>query len=438
MSEVFSPRLLIGWVAGAVVIFAISLYLMGGGEVGAPESVGPSTFSRSAIGHAGIAEVLQRLGVPVVKSRFDSLGKLSRGSVLVIAEPRPSRQSEEAIRTLLKADTILLVLPKWTGRASEQWHGWLREAGEQFIGDAQWALRLVAPRAEVARESGTVTWSTNTLGLAPSLASPVQLIRGEGLRPLIAGERGMLLGELSERNRRVWVLADPDVISNHGLARAGNAVLAVAIIDRLREPSPAGKGGGATGKGGAAPKAEGKVVFDETIHGYATKPLSPFFLLFSFPFVVATAQGVIALALLLWATMARFGAPQSAPPPLSAGRSGLLQNMAKLIEFTGHQPVMVARYVRETVREVARQLHAPRGLGGAALTAWLQRVGGARGVEVDCGALIEQANALAPADAGEARRASRRDASAMVRLARDTHRWKGEILDGRARDPRDR
>ena len=30
---VFSGRLLAGWIAGAVVVFAISLYLMGGGEV---------------------------------------------------------------------------------------------------------------------------------------------------------------------------------------------------------------------------------------------------------------------------------------------------------------------------------------------------------------------------------------------------------------------
>ncbi len=98
-------------------------------------------------------------------------------------------------------------------------------------------------------------------------------------------------------------------------------------------------------------------------------------LLFRFPFVVATVQGLIAIALLLWATMARFGAPQSAPPPLSAGRAGLLQNMAKLIEFTGHQQVMIRRYVQETVRDVARQLHAPRALAGQALIAWLQRVG---------------------------------------------------------------
>src|SRR5262245_46044278 len=230
----FSRRVLIGWVAGAVVVFAISLHLLGAGEPTGPDSTGPSTYSRSAIGHAGIAEVLQKLGLPVVKSSYNSLEKLSRGSVLVIAEPHPGRASEESMRTLLKADTILLVLPKWGGAASEQKPTWLRQARERLPGEAQWALRLVAPRAEVVRERGEVKWTTNALGLAPNLAAPAQLVRGQGLQPIIAGPNGMLVAEVPGRDRKVWVLSDPDVISNHGLAREGNAALAVALIRRLR------------------------------------------------------------------------------------------------------------------------------------------------------------------------------------------------------------
>jgi hypothetical protein len=103
--------------------------------------------------------------------------------------------------------------------------------------------------------------------------------------------------------------------------------------------------------------------------------------------------------------------------------------MAKLIEFTGHQQVMVRRYVEETLRHVARQLHAPRALAGDALVAWLKRVGGARGVSVDCASLLQQARELGAA--------GRRDQASLVRLARETHRWQGEMLDGRTRHPRD-
>ena len=406
---IFSRRLLLGWIVGAVVVFAISLYFMGGGELGGPDSVGPSTFSRSAIGHAGIAEVLTQLGIPAVKSRSSSLDKLGAGSVLVIAEPRRTGPAEEAVRTLLKADTILMVLPKWTGLRSEQKSGWLREVTEGPTLDAQWALALVAPRGEVVREKTAVQWTTNELHLTPDPDLPVQLVKGDRLRPIIGGSQGMLVGELTDKGRKIWVLADPDIIANHGLAREGNAALAVDLIKALRQ-------------------GEGSVVFDETVHGIVVRPVSPFLLLFRFPFVVATAQGLLAVALLLWAALGRFGAPQSAPPALSAGREGLLQNMAKLAEFTGHQDVIVKRYVQETLRDVAVALHAPRELSGAGLTAWLQRVGLARGVAIDCEAVLRQA-----AETG----VRRRGPSALVRLARDIHQWKGEIVDGRSRHPGD-
>jgi hypothetical protein len=403
---VFSRRLLIGWIVGAVVVFAISLYFMGGGELGDTDSVGPSTFSRSAIGHAGIADVLARLAIPVVKSRSSSLEKLSSGSVLVIAEPRRNRQSEDAIRTLLKASTILLVLPKWTGQPSDQKTGWLRQVDERPVLDAQWALNLIAPRGEVVREKSAVQWTTNALHITPDVDLPVQLVRGDRLRPIIGAMQGMLVGEISDKDRKIWVLADPDIIANHGFAREGNAALALALIKTLRA-------------------GDGSVVFDETVHGFVVRPVSPFLLLFRFPFVVATAQGLLAVALLLWATLGRFGAPQTAPPALRAGREGLLQNMAKLVEFTGHQDVIVKRYVQETVRDVAVALHAPREFAGARLIAWLQRVGLARGVAIDCEAVLIQA-----AEAGMTRR---RNSSALVRLARDIHLWKGEIVDGRSR-----
>jgi hypothetical protein len=409
-APIFSRKLMLGWIAGAVVIFAASVYLMGSKEYVGPDNAGASTYSRSAIGHAGIFEVLQRLDIPVIKSLSNSLDKLAGGGVLVLAEPRASLRQDEGINQLIKADRVLLVLPKWAGLPSDKHPGWVREVRERPTDDAKWVVGLVAPRMEVARWEGLVLWTTNELNLRPDVVKPTQLMRGTGLRPVIAGEQGMLVGELVERNRRVLVLSDPDVIANHGLAREGNAALAVALIERLR-------------------RADGTVVFDETIHGYTAAAENPFALLFRFPFVIATVQGLIGVALLLWATLARFGAPQSVPPPLSAGRAGLLQNMAKLIEFTGHQQVMVRRYVEETLRHVARQLHAPRALAGDALLAWLKRVGGARGVSVDCASLLQQARELG---AG-----GRRDQASLVRLARETHRWQGEMLDGRTRHPRD-
>jgi hypothetical protein len=408
---VFSPRLLAGWIAAATIVFAISLYFMGGGgDFRSPDSVGPSTFSRSAIGHAGLAEILQGLKISVIKSQYNSLEQVKAGSLLVIAEPRPSSQSEETIRTLLKADRILLVLPKWAGRASEHTPGWLGEARLRSPTDAQWALRLVAARAEVVRQDDDIKWTTNPFSVTPRPVGPIQLMRGAGLRAIVGGADGMLVGEIVERDRRILVLSDPDVIANHGLQREPNPAFAIEVINRLRGPN-------------------GAVVFDETVHGLVARPESPFALMFRFPFVIATAQAVIALMLLMWASLARFGAPLSMQPPLSAGRHGLLLNIAQLIEFTGHQPTMIQRYVIATIRDVAHQLHAPAGLVGESLLAWLQRVGGARRVDVDCAEVVRRAGEL-----GDRRR---RDLAPLVRIARDIHRWKREIIDGPARNPHD-
>jgi len=405
----FSPRLLVGWIVAAIITFAVSLYLMGSHDLGG-DTTGPSSFSRSAIGYAGLAEVLHQLSVDVVKSRDDSLGKLTSGSVLVIAEPRPGAKTERIMRTLLTADTILLVLPKWIGQPSRQKPGWLDAAEPLPSAEIAWSLHLVAPKAEILQVE-KAAWQTNSFAIAPTLDAPINLIKGAGLRPLIGNADAMLLGELTNDNRRVWILSDPDVVSNHGLARVGNAALAVTVIERLRSGA-------------------GRVVFDETIHGFAGVPANPLALLFRFPFVIATLLGAITVALLLWASLGRFGAPQPAPPPLGAGRQTLLQNIAKLVEFTGHQDMMIRRYVLETVRDAGRQLHAPRGLSGTALVAWLQRVGAARGVDVDCVALVGEAERL-----GDGRR---RGGASLVRLARDIYRWRGEIVDGRSEHPRGR
>jgi hypothetical protein len=268
----------------------------------------------------------------------------------------------------------------------------------------------VAPNGEVVRERGAIQWSTNALQITPAIDQPVQLVRGDRLRPIVGAQQGMLVGELSDRGRRIWVLADPDLIANHGLAKAGNAAAALALIKALRA-------------------GDGSIVFDETVHGFVVRPVSPFLLLFRFPFVVATAQGLIAVVLLLWATLGRFGAPQSVPAPLGAGRESLLVNMAKLVEFAGHQDVVVERYVQATVHDVAVSLHAPRELSYEGLITWLQRVGLARGATIDCEAVLRQVadtgpHPTLPGSQGRGR---------LVRLARDIHQWKGEIVDGRSR-----
>jgi hypothetical protein len=411
-AAVFSPRLLLGWAGVAVLLFFATLYAMGGGKLpGAhPDSVGPSSFSHSAIGYAGLAESLRRRGIPVISSEYDAVAKLTPGSALVIAEPQ--FQGEDVARSLLVAKKILLVLPKWQGKESATHRGWIANVEKVPGVAAQLTLALLNPGGTVIRKDEPPSWTVNRFAVAPTIEAPVQLMKSTLLRPLIASEDGMLLGELPDKTRRIWILADPDILNNYGLPARGNAALAFAILDSLR------------GSG------DSRIVFDETVHGFvAAPPTSPFMLLFRFPFVVATAQGVVAIALLLWATMGRFGAPDALPPPLAAGKEGLIRNAARLLEFGGNQPVIMQRYVQALFRGAARELHAPAGLAGEALLEWLRRVGAARGITIDCVRLGREVDAIA-AD-------RRRNPSALVRLVAEAHRWKQGIVDGRGKHSRD-
>jgi hypothetical protein len=396
----FSSRTLTGWATLAVLLFAVMLYLMFFVQPDTP--TGPSAFSRSAIGYAGIADIMHRSGARVIKSRGDSLAKVGTQGGLIIAEPDTSA---ERLRGLYTAPAVLLVLPKWIAEPDKQSPGWVKNATRLGVGAAQAVARTAVPDAEVVRVAAVATWSVNEIGDVPRVVDGYQLIKSNRLRPVVASADGMLVGELRAGQHKLWVLADPDVMANHGLP--GNAAFATTLINRLRG-------------------ADGNVVFDETVHGFTEQPRSPFWMLFEFPFVLATIQGVIAIAILLWATMGRFGTPLIPPVAMASGKTGLIENTAKLFELARYEPVIVKRYVYAVIRDVARQLHAPSGISDTTLVEWLRRTGKARAATIDCGSVLRAAGELATTGRG--------DMAPLAALARDIFRWKREITDGVSRD----
>jgi hypothetical protein len=398
----FPPRVLAAWLAAAILLAVATVLLGVFGGGGSTDTVGPSTFSRSAIGYAGIADVMRRLGARVVKSRQDSIGNLNPDGLLVVAEPS-SDVAQQQLRILLNADRVLLVLPKWIGRASQSPHGWVSEVALLPDSVARDVARTALQSVDIVRTEPVTRWSHNEIGSVPVIPGKVQLVKSSRLRAVIGTDSGMLVGELRNGARRMWILADPDVMQNHGLAEPDNAVFSVALINALRG-------------------ADGNVVFDEVVHGFENRSRSPLRWLFEFPFVLASIQGAIAVALLLWATLRRFGAPVSPPVALQSGKRSLIENTAKLLERARLRPMIIQRYVHATVQDVARQLHAPAGMSESALVEWLRHTGRARAVEVDCGAVLSQADAWI--------QGGRPGAAPLAALARDIFRWKREIVDG--------
>jgi hypothetical protein len=405
-TRIVSPRVLVGWVGAAAAIFALSLYVMG--LSGGPSAeVGASVFSRSAIGYLGFAELMQRLGLHVVKGPTAMREASEPATLLVVTGSVSSIDTPEKRQALAVASRALFIVPKWTGTRSENHAGWIDEARQLSPSEADWMIVQAGSRGRAARIETPAQWTTNTLGVTPSLAKTTQVITGSELKPIVASDAGILVGERTERGRRVWIVADPDIVANHGLLKGDNAELAMRLIGQLRYSG-------------------GSIVFIETpragTSGYRPPPSNPLNLLFMPPFVFVTLNGLALVGLLLWATMPRFGKPHPTPLLMAAGKEGLIHNAAHLLAFANYREPIVASYVRATVRGVARRLRAPRDADDAATVAWLDRVARARGHNVDLNDIMQRADTMA--------RGKRADVAGIVGLARDTFRWKREMLGG--------
>jgi hypothetical protein len=367
----------LGWLVGIACgsfLIALVLLVVTSDQMDT-RSAAAAAFSRSAIGHAGLVEMLRKLKVPVVVSQHDSARKAS-GAALMVAEPRlgegPTVEDTQlrALEEMLQAaGASLLVLPKWRGVPQVMVPGWIASADvlpESAVLAVLGAAKGKAGTDKLVRlaPDKPLRWQASPddtlLGWpAPKLIAP-QLVVSDRLSPLLASDQGVLFGKLEggPDGRRLYVLSDPDLLSNHGIGRGDNALVTLRILDLVRE-------------------GEGAVVIDETMHGHKRLP-TLWQELFRFPLVLAMLQAIAALGVLLWAGMGRFGAPGLASPAIAPGKRYLIDNTAALLRHGGHFRQALTGYLRMMLQETARALHAPAHHGTREQRDWLERAAAAR------------------------------------------------------------
>ncbi len=395
-----TPVLVITLTLG-LAIFAISVVL----ALNAPSELpraGSDTRSTSALGHAGLYALLQRAGVPVARSQANGVVTTNGGDVLVLAEP-PETLSGDAVIRLGRAASSLLVLPKRTGEADEDNPAWVKSTAPIGIDSVAAIARLLGPKIDVVRTDPPASWTVNTLGIAPVVAGTMQMIEDDDLTPILANGKDMLIAEYRDGERRTWILADPDVIENFGLGQGQNAGAALALLNGLRDD-------------------DGTVIFDETIHGMVNPVSNPFRKLVEFPLGIGSALSLVALGLLCWRAVGRFGKPVATPPVFDFGKRRLIATSAALLDRAGHQIIVMRRYVELNLHDVGRRFSAPPGLSDTELAAWLDAVGKSRGVELEASGIVQRV--------AENSGTSGRVALNLFAAAGDIHRWKDRISDG--------
>jgi hypothetical protein len=397
----FNPKVVAALAAALIGLFAASLLLTGssrhhdGGNL-----AGPSTFSRSAVGHLGFFDLLQKLDYPAVRGEHDVLAQLGANGILILAEPGTAVHGGPGNSNPLGAETILLILPKWYVWRNEERDDWI--GGAQLLGDfaVRSVLTSVAGSGEVVRVAKPSAFQNSLAIPRPTVSAPIQLIKNSKLRPIVSTAEGILLGELKQGRRRIWVLADPDPIENHGIGKGDNLAFATAIMYAMLADKP------------------GKLVFDETLHGFQHSMPSVLKFLLEFPFNLIALQIVAAVALLLMASMGRFGAPENPDRVLQAGKQDLISNAANLIDHAGHHAAILRRYISMVLQDTGRLMRAPRQLNDDELAAWLDRTGPARGRRSDCVAALGRVAAKS------------QDLVLLLTEARTIHRYRKDILNG--------
>jgi uncharacterized protein DUF4350 len=406
----FSRRAL-AWLVGVSVVSFTTWLVVGliAPEPADLESADADAYSRSAIGHRALVELLRARQVPVMVSRFDSGSRAGEQALLVLAEPRLAEGGTGAVRKLQQmiraAQRTLLVLPKWKGHEDPEHPGWLDRAGPVPPAELASLLKAADVPAVAFLAAGGGALSCEGAGAAATLERP-QLLRpnegDESLRPIVTCAGGWLLAEREEPEDGgvVWVLSDPDLLANHGIADGDNALVAWAVFEHAREAGQA-------------------VVIDETLHGHERVP-SLFRELFTFPLALATFQAALAIGFLVWSGASRFGAPVPAPPVLEAGKGVLVDNTAALLRLGGHSAYTLGRYLDSLTQEVARVLHSEHAGKPGESRARLRRIGRRRRVTEDLAAIESAVERL---------RAEKSPApAAVLAVARRVHRWREEML----------
>jgi len=393
----FSLITLIALITVGLLAFLTATYMEtfgdGGGE---PRSTDANSFSRSAIGHRAFVAALRKLDIPVQISRFNSLEKAGRGNLLVVIEPEGSDVSHAFLPKLKSVPHALLVLPKWMGWTDREKPIWVKRMALLPEAVPQKILKEVVSDGTIKRSTAEATQHTQ-LGGRFKLDQP-QTIVSNDLTPLVETSDGILLGSIGN----LWILADPDLLSNSGIDDADNGVIAISVINSL------------------LPKG-GTVIIDETLHGYEQRPNLMRTLLHP-PFVTILISLILTMIVLVWAGATRFGAPVPETDGLAAGKLTLVKSAAKLLRFGTGANNLLMSYRHLVLADVMNELHGPSGLDEDNQAAWLDRAAEHRGLGVRLRPMLDEMSAL-----GEAKRI---DATRALRFAHELYRWKQEILHG--------
>jgi len=351
---------------------------------------GGHALSNSATGFSGIVQLARATGrnPRIVRNEIEFVTE----NLLIVTPESPFIDMSPVMGR--GAKPTLFVLPKWETRPNPKHAGWVDWVGLQPV---EMPIGVLAPDIRFAmsryRSKGTA------LVMSPALPrniqfraprplqvitgltkpKPVEAVKTPGrtverrqrteptragngspvahkLTPLITdGRGGIVLAQIDDLP--FYVLADPDLISNRGLADVKQAASMLALLDWMNSNPPDG------------------IAFDVSLNGFGHSK-SPLKLLFEPPFLALTISVTIALLLAGVQAFGRFGPARARERAIAFGKKALVDNSAALVRKAGRERIMGRRYAA-LVRERAVAIFAiPTHMRDEKLDNYLDRLKG--------------------------------------------------------------
>jgi hypothetical protein len=353
----FNARTVVAIVVAGIAAFILFILLSafagnlrGGG--GDPRA---HALSKTAIGFHGLVRLVE-LGGGRSRLVRDEAGQYTEDLLVVTVEAQTDPDRLAALLERREGLPTLVILPKWQVVRDPDRQGRVLAEGllPEMVLDRVLDLGEPVRVTRVAGAGGAPLKGEDFLeGLTASAPRETQVASHELLVPLLSRGHGAVLAQWGEWPH--YLLADPDLMNNHGLADPDAARAAVEMLNVL------------------SPAEAGSIAFDLTLNGLGSDR-SPLRLALEPPFLPLT------LALFLAALLAglhgafRFGAPAEGGRAIAFGKSQLVENSASLFKLARREHRAGAAYA-ELVRETAaHQSGAHLALGDAELDAYLDRV----------------------------------------------------------------
>ena len=337
-------------VVGIGVVAFLAMLVLGAyaPDLRSGKNGGAHALSNASVGYSGIVKLAEATGrYPEILRSEDML----ESEDLVVVTPESGAADMGKILERRGPRTTLIVLPKWWTMPDKKRPGWVNITGLMYPGGPQGVL---APEYKFSivrvKEKGTPLRAVHpTVGEDFGFVAPevTQTISGKKIEPVVVDQKGrIVLAKATDRN--LYILADPDLLNNHGMTDAKQAAAALSMLDFMNSTD-----------------AEA-ILFDVTANGLGHSR-SPLKLAFDPPFLAVTMVIFVAMLLAGWQALVRFGEPRRPERAIAFGKAALVDNSASLIRKAGREAHLAPRYV-EIIRERAASLfHLPSSLRGAEL-----------------------------------------------------------------------